>query len=63
MDTLRQSVNADRAGGQQKTSRSQAKKGKKRIEGQREMLLSIAGKKVKEATKPAARTATRRKAG
>ena len=63
MDALRQSVKGDRSGGQQKTGRSQAKKGKKRIEGQREMLLSIAGKKSKEATKPAARTATRRKAG
>jgi DNA end-binding protein Ku len=63
MDALRQSVKADRSGAPQKAVRSQAKKGKKRIEGQREMLLSISGRKGKEATKPAARTATRRKAG
>jgi DNA end-binding protein Ku len=63
MDALRQSVKADREGGKQKTTRPQAKKGKKRIEGQREMLLPITGKKGKEIAKPAARTATRRKAG
>jgi DNA end-binding protein Ku len=56
-------VKADRSGGAQKSTRSQAKKGKKRIEGQREMLLPIAGKKGKQASKPAARPATRRKAG
>jgi DNA end-binding protein Ku len=56
-------VKADRSGAPQKAVRAQAKKGKKRIEGQREMLLSISGKKGKEAAKPAARTATRRKAG
>jgi DNA end-binding protein Ku len=63
MDALRQSVKADRSGASQKASRSQAKKGKKRIEGQREMLLPISGKKGKETAKPVARTATRRKAG
>jgi DNA end-binding protein Ku len=63
MDALRQSVKADRSGASQKASRSQAKKGKKRIEGQREMLLPIAGKKGKDTAKPVARTATRRKAG
>src|SRR3984893_11453432 len=63
MDALRRSVRADRSGAPQKAIRSQAKKGKKRIEGQREMLLSISGKKGKEAAKPVARTATRRKAG
>jgi len=63
MDALRQSVNADRSGASQKAGRSQAKKSKKRIEGQREMLLPISGKKGKEAAKPVARTATRRKAG
>jgi hypothetical protein len=52
MDALRQSVKADRSGAPQKANRSQAKKGKKRIEGQREMLLPISGKKAKEATKP-----------
>jgi DNA end-binding protein Ku len=62
MDALRQSVKADRSGAQQKTTRSQPKKGKKRIEGQREMLLSIAGKKGKEvAAKVAARPSGRQK--
>jgi DNA end-binding protein Ku len=56
MDALKKSI-AD------KGARPQAKKGKKRIEGQREMLLPIAGKKGKEAAKPEARPATRRKAG
>ena len=55
MDALKRSVAAD------KGARPQAKKGKKRIEGQREMLLPIAGKKGKEAAKPVARTATRQK--
>jgi DNA end-binding protein Ku len=63
MDALRQSVKADRSGASQKAVRSQAKKGKKRIEGQREMLLPISGKKGKETAKPVARTTTRRKAG
>jgi DNA end-binding protein Ku len=49
MDALRQSVKGDRAGAQQKTGRSRAKKSKKRIEGQREMLLPIAGKRVGKA--------------
>ena len=58
MDALKRSVAADEG------ARPQAKKGKKRIEGQREMLLPIAGKKGKEAAKPVARAATRhRKAG
>ena len=48
MEALRQSVKA--AGGKQPSAtRAQAKKGKKRIEGQREMLLPISGKKDKEA--------------
>ena len=55
MDALKKSVAAD------KGTRPQAKKGKKRIEGQHEMLLPIAGKKGKEAAKPVARTATRQK--
>ena len=55
MDALKKSVAAD------KGARPQAKKGKKRIEGQREMLLPISGKKGKETAKPAARTATRQK--
>jgi len=53
MDALKKSVAAD------KGARPQAKKGKKRIEGQREMLLPISGKKGKEIAKPATRTATR----
>ncbi len=58
MDALKKSVASD------KGARPQAKRSKKRIEGQREMLLPIAGKKGKEAAKPVARTATRqRKAG
>jgi DNA end-binding protein Ku len=56
MDALKKSI-AD------KGARPQAKKGKKRIEGQREMLLPITGKKGKEAAKPEARPAARRKAG
>ena len=58
MDALKKSVASD------KGARPQAKKGKKRIEGQREMLLPIAGRKGKEAARPVARAATRqRKAG
>jgi DNA end-binding protein Ku len=56
MDALKKSI-AD------KSARPQAKRGKKRIEGQREMLLPITGKKGKEAAKPEARPTTRRKAG
>ena len=65
MDALRKSVKGDRSGAQQKTTRSQAKKGKKRIEGQREMLLPIAGKKGKEAAAkaPARPSGRQRKAG
>lgn len=49
MEALRQSVQA--AGGKQSSAtRAQSKKrGKRRIEGQREMLLPIPGKKDKEA--------------
>lgn len=52
MDALRKSI-ADQ--------RSVPKKGKKRIEGQREMLLPIAGKKPAEAAKKAARGGGRQK--
>jgi DNA end-binding protein Ku len=60
MDALRQSVKAE--GGQ---AARPAKKGRKRIEGQREMLLPIAGKKAKEgaAKRTATRSNARRKAG
>jgi DNA end-binding protein Ku len=58
MDALRQSVKAD-------GSRPPAKRSKKKIEGQREMLLSIPGKKGKaNPTKRVARSGSRqRKAG
>jgi len=55
MDALKKSLAAD------KGARPQVKKGKKRIEGQREMLLPITGKKGKEAARPVARTAARQK--
>jgi DNA end-binding protein Ku len=58
MDALKRSVAAD------KGDKPTAKKGKKRVEGQREMLLPIAGKKgkeAKEAAKPVARPAARQK--
>jgi DNA end-binding protein Ku len=56
MDALRQSIQ------QEKRPTVQAKKGRKRIEGQGEMLLPISGKKGKEVTvKPAARPSARQK--
>jgi DNA end-binding protein Ku len=65
MDALRQSVKADRSGSRAKPGRSQIKKAKKRIAGQREMLFPIAGKKGKESVaKPVSgRGARHRKAG
>lgn len=71
MDALRQSIAAGRrtpaAGKAAAPATKATKKGKKRVEGQREMLLPIAGKKAKEAKevkKPAARPAGKqRKAG
>jgi DNA end-binding protein Ku len=62
MEALRQSVKAE-GGKQSKATRTQAKRGKKRIEGQREMLLPIAGKKDKEAaaTKSTARSSGRQR--
>jgi DNA end-binding protein Ku len=69
MDALRRSVQGAEKGGDkgkpekaapEKTKK--AEKGKKRAEGQREMLLPIAGKK-KEAAKETAKPAARRKAG
>ncbi len=57
MDALRKSVRAE-------GRLPAAKKGKKRIEGQREMLLPITGKKGKETAKPVAKSGARhRKAG
>lgn len=58
MDALRRSVASE------KVPRAQAKKGKRRIEGQREMLLTIPGKRAKEVAKPVGRaTARQKKAG
>ena len=58
MDALRRSI-AD-----EKPAKAAAKKGRKRIEGQREMLLPIPGKKGKQPAKPEARPSARqRKAG
>jgi DNA end-binding protein Ku len=59
MDALRQSVKSERPAAKQSP-----KRGKKRIEGQKEMLFSISGKKAaKEEAKKPARSAARRKAG
>jgi DNA end-binding protein Ku len=57
MDALRRSI------AEEKRAPALAKKGRKRIPGQREMLLPIPGKKGKEAeaSKPVARPATRQK--
>ena len=61
MDALRQSVRSE----EQQTGRKQsAKRGRKRIEGQKEMLFPIAGKKAaKEVARKSTRAAGRRKAG
>ena len=57
MDALRRSVQQE-----QRSSVTAPKKGRKRIEGQKEMLLPISGKKGKEAaSKPVARPSTRQK--
>jgi len=59
MDALRQSVKAERPAAKQSP-----KRGKKRIEGQKEMLFPISGKKAtKEEARRPARSAGRRKAG
>ena len=56
MDALRRSIQ------EEKTAPASAKKGRKRVEGQREMLLPIPGKRGKEAaSKPVARPAARQK--
>jgi DNA end-binding protein Ku len=63
MDALRQSVQAS-GGKQSNAARAKTKKGKKRIEGQREMLFPIPGKKDKEAARSTARPSSRhRKTG
>jgi DNA end-binding protein Ku len=56
MDALRRSVAADK-----NPKKAAANKGRKRVEGQGEMLLPIAGKKAKEVAKPAARPSARQK--
>ena len=62
MEALRKSVQAQSGSKRSSASRAQAKKGKKRIEGQAEMLLPITGKKGKEvATKPVAKPSARQK--
>jgi len=59
IDALRQSVKAEKPAAKQSP-----KRGKKRIEGQKEMLFPISGKKAtKEEAKRPARSAGRRKAG
>jgi DNA end-binding protein Ku len=59
MDALRQSVKGERPAAKQSS-----KRGKKRIEGQKEMLFPISGKKAsKEEAKKPARSSSRRKAG
>ena len=58
MDALKKSLAADKGARPQ----AQPKRGKKRIEGQREMLLPIAGKKGKDVAKPVARPAARKRA-
>ena len=61
MDALRRSVRSE----QQQTGRKQpGKRGRKRVEGQKEMLFPIAGKKpAKEVARKSTRAAGRRKAG
>jgi len=59
MDALRRSAGGSRNAG--KTSAKPAKKSKKRVDGQREMLLPITGKK-KEVGKEVTKSATRRRA-
>jgi DNA end-binding protein Ku len=59
MDALRASLKSESAG----ASARPAKKGKRRVVGQREMLLPIPGKKGKEAAAPARSGARQKKAG
>src|SRR5262249_53445822 len=59
MEALRQSVKAE-GGKRSNATRAQSKKAKRRIEGQRELLLPIPGKKDKEA---AAKSTPRRIGG
>jgi DNA end-binding protein Ku len=63
MDALRRSVESGKTSkpAAERPAAKPAKKGKKRIDGQREMLLPIAGKK-KDAAKEVGKPAARRKA-
>ncbi len=67
MDALRRSVQAETQGAARPaaTPAAAARKGRKRIEGQKEMLLPIPGKKAaaQETAKPTRATAPHRKAG
>ena len=62
MDALRRSVRSEE---KQTGGKKTAKRGRKRIEGQKEMLFPIAGNKkpAKEVAKKSARAGGRRKAG
>jgi DNA end-binding protein Ku len=62
MDALRKSVRSEQAAGRK--NGKAAKRGRKRVEGQKEMLFAIPGKKpAKEPARKSARAAGRRKAG
>jgi len=69
MDALRRSVQAETGGGRAPRATPPVKKGRRKIEGQKEMLLPIAGKKAaresarEEHRKPARNHAKQRKAG
>jgi DNA end-binding protein Ku len=67
MDALRRNIAEDESAraAPKKTTAEQPKKGKKRVPGQGELLLPIAGRKEqpKRETKPAAQPASRRKSG
>jgi DNA end-binding protein Ku len=61
MDALRRSLAEEKGAKAPVGAKSGPRKGAKRIAGQTEMLLPIAGKKEKEVAKPAARTGSRQK--
>ncbi|MGB7561397.1 MAG: Ku protein, partial [Candidatus Acidiferrales bacterium] len=63
MDALRRSLADEKGAKPPGAPKSAPKKGRKRVAGQTEMLLPIAGKKEKEAAKPTARATPRKKAG
>jgi len=61
MDALRRSIADEKGAKPPAAAKSAAKKGRKRIAGQTEMLLPIPGKKAKEEAKPVTRSSTRQK--